>query len=110
MADDLEDEVYRWIAERRGGIWRSLFANSFGYGVVWGIAGLLWAGPVGASPFAGAVVGVAVAVVGSAVIVGSTRSAVERFERTRAPKTTFGSLGTLLLIAGLFARLIAAVR
>jgi len=71
--------------EMRRGV---LFANAMGYGIVWGAAGLAWAGAGGQSLIAGLLVGVAVGVVGAALT-----------SRSMSP-SAFGGLGSILAVVG----------
>ena len=80
---------------RRG----AFIAMAIRYGVVWGAAGLAWAGALGQPLFLGLVLGLAVALVGSAIITRLTQStdALLRRNRRRSP---FGGLGSVLAVVG----------
>jgi len=88
------------------GLIPAFFANLFGYSYVWTPAGALWAFAVGYQFLVGAALGFAVAAVGSAASLLTTRSRFERRHGGRVSNTVFGSMGTLLLLSGVVAAVV----
>ena len=76
--------------------WR---ANAFGFGLVWAVAGLAWAGALGQPLAVGLIVGVSVGVLGAAVMAFRSSSALE-LVTSATRRSSFGGLATVAAITG----------
>jgi hypothetical protein len=77
----------------------ALWANVFGFGLVWAIAGLAWAGALGAPLLAGLLGGALFGALGAAVMALFARNAYELAASALSP-SWFGVLATLAIVTG----------
>jgi hypothetical protein len=89
----------------------AFFSKVGGYSVLWIPAGALWAFAVGVQFLVGAELGFAVAVIGAVLDLATSLIAGKGFERLYGGPVAivFGVLGSLLLLSGVVAVVVAAV-